>query len=159
MNCYPIFGINYSQRFHRNIPKFILLKPIIEQFAYKVAQEKFNEPFYFVLYDVTTLYFETFIADELKVQGFSKDNKSLQPQIVIGLLVTQSGFPLKCEAFSENTFEGKTMQPIVEQFLCRNSQTKPIILLLQMRQCWMKIDWQNSDKRKYLILFELAWLM
>jgi hypothetical protein len=35
-------------------------KADIEQCAYKVAQQKFNEPFYFVLYDVTTLYFESF---------------------------------------------------------------------------------------------------
>lgn len=122
------FGIHYSQRFYRNIPKFISLKSVIEQCAYRVAQEKFNEPFYFVLYDVTTLYFETFRADELKIQGFSKDNKSLQPQIVIGLLVTQSGFPLTYEVFSGNTFEGKTMLPIVDNFLSKHPQSKPIIV-------------------------------
>lgn len=122
------FGIHYSQRFYRNIPKFIKLKSVIEQCAYKVAQEKFNEPFYFVLYDVTTLYFETFKADELKIQGFSKDNKSLQPQVVIGLLVTQSGFPLTYEVFSGDTFEGKTMLPIVENFISMHPQTKPIIV-------------------------------
>jgi transposase len=122
------FGIHYSQRFYRNIPKFIALKSVIEQCAYRVAQEKFNEPFYFVLYDVTTLYFETFKADELKIQGFSKDNKFLQPQIVIGLLVTQSGFPLTYEVFSGNTFEGKTMLPIVENFISKHPQSKPIIV-------------------------------
>jgi transposase len=122
------FGIHYSQRFYRNIPKFITLKSVIEQCAYKVAHEKFNEPFYFVLYDVTTLYFETFKVDELKIQGFSKDNKSLQPQIVIGLLVTQSGFPLTYEVFSGNTFEGKTMLPIVEKFISEHPQSQPIIV-------------------------------
>lgn len=122
------FGINYSQRFYRNIPKLITQKSIIEQCAYRVAQEKFNEPFYFVLYDVTTLYFETFKADKLKIQGFSKDNKSLQPQIVIGLLVTQSGFSLTYEVFSGNTFEGKTMLPIVEKFILKHPQYRPIIV-------------------------------
>lgn len=122
------FDIHYSQRFYREIPKFILQKPVIEQCAYKVAMEKFKEPFYFVLYDVTTLYFETFNIDELKIQGFSKDNKSLQPQIVIGLLVTQSGFPLTYEVFSGNTFEGKTMLPIVEDFISKHPQSKPIIV-------------------------------
>ena len=122
------FGINYSQRFYRNIPKFITQKSIIEQCAYKVANEKFNESFYFVLYDVTTLYFETFKADEFKIQGFSKDNKYLQPQIVIGLLVTQSGFPLTYEVFPGNTFEGKTMLPIIEKFISNHPQSKPIIV-------------------------------
>ena len=80
------FGIRYTQRIYRNIPKLISHKSDVEHRAYKVAREKFNEPFYFVLYDVTTLYFESFKADELKIQGFSKDNKYQQPQVVIGLL-------------------------------------------------------------------------
>jgi transposase len=122
------FGIQYSQRIYRNIPKLITYKVDIEYCAYNVAQKKFNEPFYFVLYDVTTLYFESFKADEFKNQGFSKDNKSQQPQIVIGLLVTQSGFPLSYEVFAGNTFEGKTMLPVVEKFIAEHPQVKPIIV-------------------------------
>jgi hypothetical protein len=122
------FGIKYSQRIYRNIPKLSAYKSDIEQCAYRVAQQKFNEPFYFVLYDVTTLYFESFKADEFKIQGFSKDNKSQQPQIVIGLLVTQSGFPLSYQVFAGNTFEGKTMLPVVETFTAAHPQTRPIIV-------------------------------
>lgn len=122
------FGIRYSQRIYRNIPKLTAYKTDIEHCAYNVAQKKFNEPFYFVLYDVTTLYFESFKADEFKNQGFSKDNKSQQPQIVIGLLVTQSGFPLSYEVFAGNTFEGKTMLPVVEQFIAGHPRVKPIIV-------------------------------
>jgi len=122
------FGINYSQRIYRKIPKFIGLKTKIEQRAYSLAEKKFNERFYYVLYDVTTLYFETFKSDELRITGFSKDNKPQQPQIVIGLLVTHSGFPLAYEVFPGNTFEGKTMLPIIEKFISNHQKTKPIIV-------------------------------
>jgi transposase len=122
------FGIKYSQRIYRNIPKLTAYKKEIEQCAYKVARQKFNESFYFVLYDVTTLYFETFKADEFKTEGFSKDNKPQQPQVVIGLLVTQSGFPLMCEVFAGNTFEGKTMLPVLVSFLSAHPQVRPIIV-------------------------------
>jgi len=122
------FGIKYSQRIYRNIPKLTAHKTGIEQCTYNIAQKKFNEPFYFVLYDVTTLYFESFKADEFKNQGFSKDNKSQQPQVVIGLLVTQSGFPLSYEVFAGNTFEGKTMLPVVEKFISEHPLSKPIIV-------------------------------
>lgn len=122
------FGINYSLRIYRNIPKLIELKSEIEHKAYKLAVKKFNEQFYFVLYDVTTLYFETFKSDELRISGFSKDNKPQQPQIVIGLLVTHSGFPLSYEVFPGNTFEGKTMLPIIERFISKHKRTKPIIV-------------------------------
>jgi hypothetical protein len=122
------FGINYSQRIYRTIPKLIVHKADVEERAYSIAEEKFKEQFYYVLYDVTTLYFESFKADELKVQGFSKDNKSQQPQIVIGLLVTQSGLPLSYNVFAGNTFEGKTMLPIVEGFISKHPHTKPIVV-------------------------------
>jgi len=122
------FGISYSQRIYRSIPKLIELKSEIEQRAYRLAVKKFNEQFYFVLYDVTTLYFETFKSDDLRITGFSKDNKPQQPQIVIGLLVTHSGFPLAYEVFPGNTFEGKTMLPIIEKFINKHKKTKPIIV-------------------------------
>ena len=122
------FEIKYSQRIYRTLPKLISWKADIEQRAYDVARGLFKEQFYFILYDVTTLYFESFKPDELKVQGFSKDNKSQQPQIVIGLLVTQAGFPLACEVFAGNTFEGKTMLPVVEGFIAKHPHAKPIIV-------------------------------
>jgi hypothetical protein len=122
------FGIKYSERIYRNIPKLLCCKTDIEQHAFDLASEKLREPFFFVLYDVTTLYFESFKEDELKVSGFSKDNKPQQPQIVIGLLVTQSGFPLTYEVFSGNTFEGNTMLQIVENFIHRHKSAKPIIV-------------------------------
>ena len=122
------FEIKYSQRIYRTIPKLITWKAEIEQRAYSVARQLFKEQFYYVLYDVTTLYFESSKADELKVQGFSKDNKSQQPQIVIGLLVTQAGFPLAYDVFAGNTFEGKTMLPVVEGFIAKHPDTKPIVV-------------------------------
>ena len=122
------FEIKYSQRIYRTIPKLTSWKAEIEQQAYGVAKQLFKEQFYYVLYDVTTLYFESFKPDELKKQGFSKDNKSQQPQIVIGLLVTQAGFPLAYDVFAGNTFEGKTMLPIVESFIARHPDTKPIVV-------------------------------
>ena len=122
------FEIKYTQRIYRTIPKLISWKKDIEQRAYSAARHLFKEQFYYVLYDVTTLYFESSKPDELKVQGFSKDNKSQQPQIVIGLLVTQAGFPLAYDVFAGNTFEGKTMLPVVEDFIAKHPDTKPIIV-------------------------------
>ena len=46
-----------------------------------------------VLYDVSTLYFETDTGDGFREPGFSKERR-LEPQITIGLLTDASGFPL-----------------------------------------------------------------
>ncbi len=54
-----------------------------------------------VLYDVTTLYFETDKADGFREPGFSKERR-LEPQITVGLLTDATGFPLMIEAFEGN---------------------------------------------------------
>jgi transposase len=69
-----------------------------------------------VFYDVTTLYFEAADEDDFRKTGFSKDGKHNQPQIVLGLLVTENGYPLDYEIFEGNKFEGHTMLPVIEAF-------------------------------------------
>ncbi|GHT56472.1 transposase [Bacteroidia bacterium] len=70
-----------------------------------------------VFYDVTTLYFETDSADELRKTGFSKDGKHAQPQIILGLLVSAGGYPLSYSIHEGNKYEGHTMLPVVEDFV------------------------------------------
>ena len=72
-----------------------------------------------MFYDVTTLYFETDHSDELRERGFSKDGKHAQPQVVLGLLVSRGGYPLSYSIFNGAQYEGRTMIPIVEDFVTR----------------------------------------
>ncbi len=83
-------------------------KDAVEKEIVSIAQQDFGFDFSFVLYDVTTLYFESFKNDEFKTAGFSKDHKHNQPQIVIGLIVTKEGFPISYQIFKGNVFEGNT---------------------------------------------------
>jgi hypothetical protein len=69
-----------------------------------------------VLYDVTTLYFETDAGDGFREPGFSKERR-LEPQITVGLLTDATGFPLMVEAFEGNRAETTTMLPTVTAFM------------------------------------------
>jgi Transposase DDE domain len=69
-----------------------------------------------VLYDVSTLYFETDAGDGFREPGFSKERR-LEPQITIGLLTDQSGFPLMVHAFEGNLAETKTILPAIRAFM------------------------------------------
>jgi Transposase DDE domain len=69
-----------------------------------------------VLYDVSTLYFETDAGDGFREPGFSKERR-LEPQITIGLLTDAAGFPLMVEAFEGNTAETTTMLPTITAFM------------------------------------------
>jgi len=69
-----------------------------------------------VLYDVSTLYFETDAGDGFREPGFSKERR-LDPQITVGLLTDAAGFPLMVSAFEGNKAETKTMMPVIEGFM------------------------------------------
>src|SRR5215469_3411011 len=69
-----------------------------------------------VLYDVSTLYFETDAGDGFREPGYSKERR-LDPQITIGLLTGADGFPLMVSAFEGNKAETKTMLPVIESFM------------------------------------------
>ncbi|MCZ3387180.1 MAG: IS1634 family transposase [Actinomycetia bacterium] len=72
-----------------------------------------------VLYDVTTLYFEADKEDDLRKVGFSKERR-VDPQIVVGLLVDRTGFPLEIGCYEGNKAETQTIVPIVKQFQHRH---------------------------------------
>ncbi len=75
-----------------------------------------------VLYDVTTLYFEVQKEDDYRKPGMSKERR-LEPQIIVGLLVDQHGFPLGLSSFEGNTAETKTILPVMEQFKLQHGLT------------------------------------
>jgi hypothetical protein len=69
-----------------------------------------------VLFDCSTLYFETDEGDGFRESGFSKERR-LEPQITIGLLTGADGFPLMVSAFEGNKAETKTMLPVISAFM------------------------------------------
>lgn len=81
-----------------------------------------------VFYDVTTLYFETAREDALRSPGFSKDGKTAESQIVLGLLVSRDGYPLSYNIFNGAQYEGRTMIPIIDDFVQRFSLTDFIVV-------------------------------
>lgn len=116
------FGIRHARStFYSRLGMMLEHKPRIEALAVEYAKDVLKDGLNLVLYDVTTLYFESFKADELRMPGFSKDGMHQQPQVVVGLLVTKSGFPLGYEVFPGNTFEGKTMLPVLDDFCAKHN--------------------------------------
>lgn len=69
-----------------------------------------------MFYDVTTLYFETAQTDVLRELGFSKDGKTAESQVVLGLLVSEGGYPLSYSLFNGSQYEGFTMIPMIDDF-------------------------------------------
>lgn len=77
-----------------------------------------------IYFDATTLYFESFTEDidnpddedeAIRKNGYSKDGKFNQPQVVLALLVTKQGLPVGYKAFSGDTFDGHTIIPSLKE--------------------------------------------
>lgn len=115
------FGVSHSRKtFYKIAPNCIEFKQVVEEKVVAFAQTNYAFNYDLLFYDVTTLYFETFEEDDLRKNGFSKDNKSHQPQILIALMVSKEGFPIAYEVFSGNTFEGHTIIPVIKNFIENN---------------------------------------
>ncbi len=98
----------------RRLP--VIAKPSVRQaLSAACAARAGLGPASLVLYDVSTLYFETDAGDGFREAGFSKERR-LDPQITVGLLTDATGFPLAVEAFEGNKAETATMLPVINAF-------------------------------------------
>ena len=61
------------------LSKLLEHQEAIETAAIQTARNTLQEKFSLVLYDVATLYFESFKEYDFQRPGFSKDNKPQQP--------------------------------------------------------------------------------
>lgn len=103
-------------------------KEQVQQISYEHTRKILGNEISVVFYDVTTLYFEIDQEDELRKTGFSKEGKHQNPQIVLGLLVSQNGYPLAYEIFEGNKFEGHTMLPVIDHFKQRYNLKQLVII-------------------------------
>ena len=82
-----------------------------------------------MFYDVTTLYFETANTDVLREPGFSKDGKTAESQVVLGLLVSEGGYPLSYSLYNGSQYEGFTMIPMIDDFKQRFSLANDFVVV------------------------------
>jgi len=116
------------QRIYRFLDKLNhQYKSQIETIAFKHTKKILGQ-ITVVFYDMTTLYFEAGDEDDFRKIGFSKDGKFQNPQIMLGLLVGEKGYPIGYELFEGNTFEGKTLIPVLEKFQKKFELLKPIVV-------------------------------
>jgi transposase len=80
-----------------------------------------------VLYDLTTLHFETDVEDRLRKVGMSKDRR-VDPQVTVGLLTTASGFPLQVHLFEGNKGETTTLIPVLTAFAARHQVADMVVV-------------------------------
>lgn len=113
-------GVGLHQ-FYRALDILWKHKEEVERDLFWCGRDLFNMQVDVVLYDLTTLHFESIREDigELRRFGYSKNKRTDCTQVVFGLLLDTEGIPLGFEVYPGNTFEGKTLKSIVEKVRSR----------------------------------------
>lgn len=87
----------------------------LNDLTYKNTAGLFQKKIDIIFFDCTTIYFETFTEDEFRRNGYSKDLKFNQPQVLLALIVTKEGLPIGYQSFEGSTYEGHTLIPALKR--------------------------------------------
>jgi transposase len=105
----------HTDRLYKGLDRLLPHKEEIERHIRKRLGELFELKCDLLLYDVTSTYFEGDMeACPIAQRGYSRDSRGDRPQVCIGLVVTEDGFPLGYEVFAGNTHDSKTVQTMIE---------------------------------------------
>lgn len=137
-------GLKLSEaRFYRMMDKLALKIEKVKELALRCGSLLCGNKVSLLLFDVTTLYFESFIDDEdvevldkekenqdsggiaeesrprvrngLRRHGFSKDRKVQETQVVLALATSSEGIPLWYDLFPGNTAECSTLKVMMDE--------------------------------------------
>lgn len=111
------FGkIHSLDSIYRLMDKIFSKIDLIKQLTFAKTQSLFPEKIDLLLFDVTTLYFESTNVDELRNFGYSKDHRFNTSQVVLALATNQDGLPIGYELFEGNRAEVTTLLAAIESW-------------------------------------------
>lgn len=115
-------------------------------------QSWFGVRFEFLLYDVTSTFFEGQARENaLAARGYSRDNRPDCPQVCIGLVVTPEGLPLAYEVFKGNRTDVTTVPEIVKAMEEKYGQAERIWVLDRGMVSEANLAFLRERKASYLV--------
>ena len=123
----------------------------LNEISYTHTRRLFNDKIDVVFFDCTTVYFESFSEDALKENGFSKDLKFGQPQVLIALMVTKEGLPIGYEVFNGSTYEGHTLIPQIKKLKGKYNIDKVVFVADSGMMNKDNLDELDKEKMDYVV--------
>jgi len=116
------------QHMYRSLDRLSDKKEDIEAELFQHNYVRVNKSVDVVFYDVTTIHFESVLADALRDFGFSKNCKFNEVQVMMGMIIDSNGLPVGYELFKGNTVDGKTMVTALDNIKKRFGINRVIIV-------------------------------
>src|SRR5437660_4589448 len=146
------FGQINDARLYRGLDVLHAHKEQLCQHLLQRYQSWFGVQFEFLLYDVTSTYFEGQARDKDKAaRGYSRDHRPDCKQVNIGLVVTPEGLPIGYEVFAGNRADVTTVEDMVELMEQKYGQAGRIWVLDRGMISEENIDFLRERKARYLV--------
>ena len=147
----PVEKIN-DARLYRGLDVLLEQKDTVCAHLLERYRDWFGVRFEFLLYDVTSTYFEG-LADKnrLAARGYSRDGRPDCKQVCIGLVVTPEGLPVAYEVFAGNRTDVTTLEDIVRSMEDKYGQPQRVWVLDRGLSSEANLAWLRGRGATYLV--------
>src|ERR1039458_8401628 len=115
----PLTAIN-DDRLYRCLDLVLPHKQAIEERIAGVGQSLFGQSYRYLLYDLTSTYFEGQMESNPKaLRGYSRDHRPDCKQVTIGAVVDREGYPVGYEVLAGNVRDHKTVAGMLKRLGAR----------------------------------------
>ena len=147
----PADAIN-DDRLYRALDKVGAHKDRLCEHLMARYQSWFGVNFEFLLYDVTSTYFEGLAeGNEKAARGYSRDHRGDCKQVCIGLVCTPEGLPLNFEVFAGNRTDVTTVADMVEKMEMRFGKAQRVWVMDRGMVSEKNISMLRERKALYLV--------
>lgn len=147
----PVEMVN-EDRLYRALDHMLAHKETLSKHLQDRYKDLFGTKFDFLLYDVTSTYFEGQCKKNPKAKrGYSRDKRPDCLQVCIGLVVTSEGLPVGYEIFDGNRRDVTTLEEIVELMEEKYGKANRIWVLDRGIVSEENIDYLIEKKAQYIV--------
>jgi transposase len=142
----------HTDRLYTALDRLLPHKAAIETHLKKRFGELFELKCDLLLYDVTSTYFEGDMEGcPIAKRGYSRDSRGDRPQVCIGLVVTEEGFPLGYEVFAGNTHDSKTVKSMIEALESKHGSLNRIWVMDRGMVSDANLEFLRERGAKYIV--------
>lgn len=146
-------------RLYRALDKLAAHKEALCSHLMERYRQWFGVRLEFLLYDVTSTFFEGEAADNpLARHGYSRDSRGDCKQVCIGLVCTPEGLPLSFETFAGNRTDVTTVEQIVRSMEEKYGVAERIWVMDRGMVSEANIAFLRERRARYLVGTPKSWL-
>ena len=139
-------------RLYRGLDELLAHKDSLCAHLLERYRDWFGTRFEFLLYDVTSTYFEGLAErNELAARGYSRDSRPDCKQVCIGLVVTPEGLPVGYEVFAGNRNDVTTLEEMVEGMEDKYGKPRGVWVIDRGISSEENLSWLRERGAKYLV--------